>query len=136
MEPTDLTCAKCGTSWKLIKAGDGPIACPSCKAPVGEPPAQPVSPTPADAPPLVESPVPPNAPAPEPTVVTQRPRPADARSDHDDRFARSLRRRAADVEPRRRWHPLVTVGLILLLLLMVPVVLVALFFAVCAYSFG
>src|SRR6478752_1326850 len=28
MEPTDLTCDKCGTTWKLIKAGDGPVLCP------------------------------------------------------------------------------------------------------------
>ena len=38
MEPTDLTCPKCGTTWKLIKAGDSPpeelkkLAKQACKA--------------------------------------------------------------------------------------------------------
>jgi hypothetical protein len=32
MEPTNLTCVKCGKSWKLIKAGTAPVTCPHCKA--------------------------------------------------------------------------------------------------------
>src|SRR5262245_7707924 len=34
MEATDLTCAKCGATWKLIKASADRILCPYCNAPV------------------------------------------------------------------------------------------------------
>ena len=40
MEPTDLTCTQCGKSWKLIKAGAGPVTCPHCKAPLAAGPAE------------------------------------------------------------------------------------------------
>ena len=129
MGPTDLTCPKCGTSWKVIKPGDGPITCPSCKAVVGPGPAppdpQPVPPARAPAPAPVTSP-----------ATPARPRPAPDLTDADDPgIGTPSLGRMPDLAPRRRGrHPLVTVAIILLLLLLIPVALCSVLFAVCAFA--
>jgi hypothetical protein len=120
MDPIDLTCPKCGTAWKLVKAGDGPITCPNCRAPMeGSPPASaPVAPAPPAATP---------APAPAAPDV----------SDADDPGIGTVPRvhRPVPDVPRRGRHPLVTVAVILMILILVPLALVACLFAVCAVMF-
>ena len=126
MEPTELTCPGCGTSWKVIKAGDGPITCPNCKAVVG---AAPPPPTPA-------RPAAPPAPAAPPPPVP-RPRPATDLSDVDDPgIGAPVRSRIPDVPVERRGrHPLATVAIVLLIVMLVPVALFACLWAVCAAAF-
>jgi hypothetical protein len=136
MESTDLTCARCGTSWKVIKA-DGPITCPNCKAVVGDgAPAAP-PPNPIPPPPATPDPAPTSIPAPVRATAAPRPRPAADLSDADDPgIGAPPPLRIPDVEPaRRRWHPLLTVAVILGLILLVPVALVACLFAVCSVMF-
>jgi hypothetical protein len=127
MEGTDLTCPKCGTNWKLIKAGDGPITCPTCKAVVGP------GPSPADPQPVppVAGPVP--APVRAPGTPAS-PRPATDLTDADDPgIGGPSLGRIPDMAPRRRGrHPLVTVAIVLLLLFLIPVALCSVLFAVCA----
>jgi hypothetical protein len=127
MEPTSLTCPKCGKSWKLIKAGKGPVTCPHCKAPLGDAPAttEPVAPEPVAVP----------SPAATATISSPPPQPdvQDAddpglRADYDDR-----------PEPRRRtgMNPLLKAMIILLLLMIfVPVAIVILLLVVCAAIFA
>jgi len=126
MEPTDLTCPKCGTTWKLIKAGDGPITCPNCKATMEQGP--PVTPLTHPAPLAGTPPAPIATPAPAATAPDV--------SDVDDPGIGSPARARMPVPdvPRRR-HPLVTVAVVLLLILLVPLALVACLFAVCAVMF-
>jgi hypothetical protein len=131
MDPTDLTCPKCGTAWKVIKAADGPVTCPNCKAPVSAPAA--ATPTPAPA----------AEPAPPPPPVEASPSPAPARPavrHLPDSGDRELRRDYADSGgPRfpsgRRRHPLLVVLTVLLILfVLLPVAGIVLLFAVCAWS--
>jgi hypothetical protein len=132
MDPIDLTCPKCGTAWKLIKAGDGPVTCPNCKSAIdGEPTNShsPVSPPPTEG--RSANPVMATAPA------ADHPPSARDLSDADDPgigVPSRLRMPAPDL-PRRGRHPLVTVAVVLLLLLLVPLALVACLFAVCAVLF-
>jgi hypothetical protein len=133
MEGTDLTCPKCGTTWKLIKAGDGPIRCPNCKAVVG--------PGPTAASPAGPQPVPPvTGPAAAPVTASTAPaipRPAPDLTDADDPgIGAAPAGRMPDLTPPRRGrHPLVTVATILLLLLLVPLALCSVLFAVCTFMF-
>src|SRR5687768_16938712 len=138
MEPISLTCPKCQASWKLIKAGKGPITCPQCKAPLDAPPGEsgPTAPTPAaTASPAGEDPAPTPATLPQPVPgltpsaalppmsIPDTDDPGLA-SDFDDRF-----------EPARRTrtHPLLKVIIVILILtVLVPVAVVILFLAVCA----
>ncbi|HKA06678.1 MAG TPA: hypothetical protein VKD71_05425 [Gemmataceae bacterium] len=137
MEPIELTCAKCGKGWKLIKAGAGPVTCPHCKAPLGDPrvpaPAQPVSkePTPnAQAAAALAAPAATLDPTPATTtpVVSGGPGadvddPALA-ADFDDQFVQQR-------QPGK--HPLVRVIIILLaLFILVPLAVFLLFAIVCA----
>jgi len=122
MDPIDLTCPKCGAAWKLIKAGDGPVTCPNCKTPIGQgPAASPVAPA---APP---KPVP--TPAPGATV------PDVSDADDPGLVAPARARMPVPDIPRRGRHPLVTVAVVLLLILLIPLALVACLFAVCAVMF-
>jgi hypothetical protein len=134
MDPINLTCPKCGTGWKLIKAGDGPITCPNCKAPIDGSPSVPVpaAPAPVEIRPPLPAPVPT-----VPTVPAEPPRPAPDVSDADDPgigVPPRARFPVADV-PRRGRHPLVTVAVVLLIIILVPLALVACLFAVCAVMF-
>jgi hypothetical protein len=142
MEPTDLTCSTCGTAWKLIKAGDGPITCPHCKAPVEAPgagAALAATSAPAAAPPA-EPATPPPSPAPAESAPIQPTRAPEVSRlpDSDDR---DLRRDYEDqggppFPARRRRHPLLVVLVVLLILfVLLPVAGIVLLFAVCAYSF-
>jgi hypothetical protein len=136
MEPTDLTCAHCGTTWKVIKA-DGPITCPNCKAVVGGGAPAASVPNPIPSPPAMADPAPTAIPAPARATAAGRPRPAVDLSDADDPgIGAPPPLRIPDVGPvRRRWHPLVTVAVILGLIMLVPVALVACLFAVCSVMF-
>lgn len=122
MEPTDLTCPSCGSAWKVIKAPDGPIACPNCKAVVGQATAGAVAPQPA------------------PAIVTALPpdRPPAAVSDIDDPgVGVPARGKVPDLAPPRRGrNPLLTVAVVVLIVLLVPVALSVCLFAVCTASFG
>ncbi|HJZ90681.1 MAG TPA: hypothetical protein VKE40_07380 [Gemmataceae bacterium] len=129
MEVTPLTCAKCATSWKLIKAGKGPITCPHCKAPLDGPiPAAPAT-TAVAAPPTesaarVAAPAAVAAPPAEvPLAIAQSDDPG-LRADYDERME----------EPARRApHPLLRMSLILLLLItLTPVAAVIVLLVVCA----
>jgi len=145
MEPIDLTCAKCGKGWKLIKAGTGPATCPHCKAPLATPQvqaaAEPVSKesrpvdtaskpvaTAAAAKPAAASQL---TPVPTMSVADGRaPGPgADVddpalAADFDDQFVQQRR-------PGK--HPLVRVIIVLLLLfILVPLAVFVLFAIVCA----
>lgn len=127
MEGTDLTCGNCGAAWKVIKAGDGPLACPKCHAVVGPAPAG--------------GPAAPPPPAPTagdlgPPAATPLPRPAADDTD-DPGIGAPPPARMPDLSPPRRVrHPLVTVAVILLLLFLVPVALCSVLFAVCTFVFG
>jgi hypothetical protein len=142
MEPTDLTCSKCGTTWKLIKAGDGPITCPQCKAPIeGTATSAAVAATlaPPVASPTIPAPPPPS-PAPAESAPTRPPRAPEASRvpDSDDRDLRRdyEERGGPPFPPRRRRHPLLVVLIVLLILfVLLPVAGIVLLFAVCAYSF-
>lgn len=132
MDGTDLTCPNCGTSWKLIKAGDGPVTCPSCKAVVG--PAPPAGDQPSAL--ATGRPIPKPAAPPAPAVSPFPSGPGTAPNDADDPgIGAPPRGRMPDVAPRRGRHPLVTVAIILLLLLLVPVALCSVLWAVCAMAF-
>jgi hypothetical protein len=140
MEPIELTCAKCGKGWKLIKAGAGPVSCPHCKTPLGSPevqaPAEPISKEPKQ--------VATAAAAPAATAATAEPTPAATTSvlgltsagpaadvddpalaaDFDDQFVQQRR-------PGK--HPLVRVIIILLaLFILVPLAIFVMFAIVCA----
>jgi hypothetical protein len=120
MEPTPLNCPKCGASWKLVKAGKGPITCPKCKAVLGGPTV---------AAPMAGA---------VPSVVTLPPAsPVATISDIDDPGLRGgfITRPPEPVEPRRRTtNPLLRVIVILLLLLvLVPLAVIVLFVVVCAF---
>ena len=133
MEPVSLTCPRCAASWKVIKAGKGPITCPQCKATLDGPAA---SPAPADPAPQDREQTPPAAPAPPPgppplPAIGPVPLPPVAdvddpglHADYDDRHE----------PPRRRgMPPLLRVALILLILMiLVPLSLFVLFAVVCA----
>ncbi len=122
MDPIDLTCPKCGAAWKLVKAGDGPIACPKCKAPIG--PGSPAPPVAADDPPQ-----------PMATPAPALPVPEVSDADDPGLVAPAHARMPTPVVPRRGRHPLVTVAVVLLLILLIPLALVACLFAVCAVMF-
>jgi hypothetical protein len=116
MEPTPLTCPKCGASWKLVKAGKGAVRCPKCKAGLDGSPAR--QPAPPPAAPMPGSP------------------PPSEVSDVDDPglrggFASAL---PAPTPPvRRATNPFVRVLVILLLLvILVPLAALVLFTVVCA----
>jgi hypothetical protein len=138
MDPISLTCPKCAASWKLIKAGNGPVVCPKCNSPIGETAAaEPVvrlvgtslsEPAP---PPTTEPPAPAISPllglSPPPRTDTSDADDPGLRQDYDDRMM------APPVAQRRRMHPLLVVFLVLLtLFVLLPLALLALFFAVCA----
>jgi hypothetical protein len=115
MDPTPLTCPKCGASWKLVKAGKGPVTCPKCKAALdGSPVRRAVPAAPATT---------------SPSALT----PADV-SDIDDPGLRggfALPKPVA--EPRRPPNPLLRLLVILLLLVvLVPLAAIVLFAVVCA----
>jgi hypothetical protein len=131
MEPAAFKCAQCGTEWKVIKSGTGPIACPHCKAVQGH--SAPAS----DVPPI---PAPPRAaPGLPAATLTLAPAPLRLPADTSDADDPALRadyaegpRREVQLH-RRRSHPLLTVVVVLLILFVVtPVALVGLLFAVCA----
>ena len=126
MEPTDLTCGKCGKSWKLIKAGAGPVTCPHCKAPLDTSPVTPVAiGTPVTTKPATIAPS--NTPAKELT-----PSSLSSVSDSDDPGLRADYAER-DIRPRSGRNPLRRVILILVLLfVLVPVALFLLFLIVCA----
>ena len=132
MDPIDLTCPKCGTAWKLIKAGDGPITCPHCRAVIdqGTPAAPPAPPAEVRAPEPV-------APPPPSALAGERPAAPPEISDADDPgIGATLRASMPIPDTRRRGrHPLVTVAVVLLLMLLVPLALVACLFAVCTVMF-
>jgi hypothetical protein len=117
MEPTPLTCPKCGASWKLVKAGKGAVTCPKCKAPLDGKAVR----TPGRSDP------PPSAPAGAGP-------PAEV-SDVDDPGLRGgFTSRLPDPVPvRRQSNPLVRlVVTLLLLLILVPLAALVLFAVVCA----
>jgi len=150
MESTDLTCAKCAATWKLIKAGADRVMCPYCKAPVESmaPPATAES-NPAETTPLatvsppevaaVAVPEPPDhstpdipvAPTPEEPSI-----PATVRTfevpdtddpglvdDYDDRL---------DPRRRRGMNPVAkTILILILLIFLAPVALFIILFVVC-----
>ena len=132
MEPTDLTCPNCGATWKLIKAGDGPITCPKCHAVVGPAPGA------AESPPAQPQPAPPVA-SPDPVAATPpvalTPRPAADDADDPGIGTPSFGRMPDLTPPRRGRHPLVTVAVVLLLIFLVPVALCSVLFAVCSLAF-
>jgi len=150
MESTDLTCATCGASWKLIKAGTDPVVCPYCKAPVEiagvdrpseAKPKEALAPTTAaksvataPAPAATVEPVPP--PKEQPTSTAEEHSiPATVRvidvpdsmaDDYDDH-----------VEPRRRrgMNPVAkTILILLLLIFLAPVALFIILFVVCVIA--
>ena len=131
MDGTELTCPNCGATWKLIKAGDGPITCPKCHAVVGPPP---VAGTPAGE--ATPDPAP-SRPAPLVTASAP-PSPKPTADDVDDPGigAPPVGRMPELTAPRRGRHPLVTVAVVLLLLFLVPVALCSVLFAVCTLAFG
>jgi hypothetical protein len=132
MDGIDLTCERCGATWKLIKAGDGPVTCPKCHAVVGSTLA-------AGTPAGEATPAAPagNAARPAATAASPpSPRPAADDADDPGIGVPSLGR-MPDLTPTRRGrHPLVTVAIILLLLFLVPVALCSVLFAVCTFAFG
>ena len=133
MDPIDLTCPKCGTGWKLIKAGDAPITCPHCKAAIdqGKPATATVPPPPVEV--RASVPVAP----PSSAATGERPAAQTEISDADDPGIGAAPRASMPITdiPRRGRHPLVTVAVVLLLLILVPLALVACLFAVCAVIF-
>jgi hypothetical protein len=140
MDPISLTCPKCAASWKLIKAGKGPVVCPKCNSPIGETeaaePAAPQAGTPNSEPAPLLTPEPP-APSMPPLRGLSAPtmtETSDAddpglRRDYDDRMM------APPVPERRRMHPLLVVLMVLLILfVLLPLALLALFWAVCSFG--
>jgi hypothetical protein len=139
MEPTTLTCPKCAATWKLIKAGTGPITCPMCKAPLEgasasnpqpAPAADSAPPTPLPAAavdpviagPAVESAFAGMGHLPHVQLVQDADDPGGLKADFDD-------------EPRRRrgMHPLLkTLIILLILFILVPVAVFILLLVVCA----
>jgi|SRR5262245_7716965 len=135
MDPTRLTCPKCGAAWKVIKAGKGLVTCPQCKAaldaasPEAVPapklpearsptsttsPAVEPSPEPPPLPALSSVPLPPVADVDDPALV----------ADYDDRPT-----------PRRRngMAPLLKVAITLVaLMILVPLAFIILFLVACA----
>jgi hypothetical protein len=142
MEPRSITCPKCQTEWKIIKAGEGPIACPHCKAIVE--PAPEASPAVPTEPQTQSASIAPSAdalaieprvealldsgprPKPQPPAVEGVPAASESglKADYDDRD-RNYRRRP-------RMHPLL---LVFLLLILVPLAIFILFVVVCAVWF-
>jgi len=142
MQPTDLTCGKCGKSWKLIKAGAGAVTCPHCKEPLAaaatkrtaEPPVSPNAATTTGPGPAAVPPAPATPPAPDVPVLTGLSPLALAgtadtddpalQADYDDRFDRHRRPGA---------HPLAKVVIILLLFFVgLPVAMFIFLLIVCA----
>jgi hypothetical protein len=135
MEPTDLTCGKCGKSWKLIKAGSGAVTCPHCKEPLNAAPVAAKT-----EPPVASATIPASDPARAPETPPQPPplmgltpvslfsdRDTDdpaLQADYDDRF---------DKHRRSGSHPLAKVIVILLLVFIgLPVAVFILLLIVCA----
>lgn len=151
MEPMSLTCPNCNTSWKLIKAGEGPITCPNCKAVVDTSapaptipeviPAPPASTEAAATPPIAAPTEPVLAPAPQPIApmvalpkraVAPAPevRPTQQEvSDLDDPSFGADYDDRFEQRPRRRMHPLI---LVMLLVFLLPLAGCVLFGVVCA----
>lgn len=150
MESTDLTCTKCGATWKLIKASADQILCPYCNAPVviaatanpNEPkPAETAVSTPAQSivnseavPPASAEPVPPpqeqSTPPAEghsiPATVREFNVPDNLADDYDD-----------GVDPRRRrgMNPVAkTILILLMLIILAPVALFIILFVVCVIA--
>ena len=146
MESTDLTCAKCGATWKLIKASTEGAACPYCNAPIGAAHMEPAAPKPVEPPASVTPPAtePTSTPPPEATPlmptapVTEEPSiPATVRSfdvpdtddpglvdDYDDRL---------DPRRRRGLNPVAkTILILILLIFLAPVALFLMLLVVCA----
>jgi hypothetical protein len=112
MEVTPLTCPKCATSWKLIKAGTGPITCPHCKAPLDDGPIAATPATTTVATPAVSV----------PRAVPDGDEPG-LQADYDDKM---------EPPARRATHPLLRMSLILLLLMtLTPIALVIVLLVVC-----
>lgn len=146
MEPIDLTCAKCNTSWKLIKA-EGVIACPYCKAIVDSlvtsNTSQPVEPTPVGSESIpieakpAETAAAPMDPIPSMQASTPVALPADLVDDADDPGVRADYDDRHQAPRRSGMHPLLKVFIILLILfILVPLAVIVLFAVVCAVMFS
>jgi hypothetical protein len=137
MDPISLTCPKCAASWKLIKAGKGPVVCPKCNCPIGE--AEPAVPQSGTALPEPVTTPPPDSQV--PAIDAMRglsPLPMPEMSDADDPGLRrdyDDRLMAPPTSQRRRMHPLLVVLMVLLILfVLLPLALLALFWAVCSFG--
>ena len=135
MEPTDLTCGKCGKSWKLIKAGSGAVTCPHCKVPLSAAPAaEKAKPPAASAAPAAAAPTSqPDSPSQPPPLTGLTPVSLSSVGDTDDPALQ------ADFDDRfekgrpSRSHPLAKVIIILLLVFVgLPVAVFILLLIVCA----
>ena len=149
MESTDLTCAKCGATWKLIKASAEGAACPYCNASIGAAPAEPAASKPIEPLASVTPPTTEQAPTTPPEAaaaaaplastapVTEDPSiPATVRAfdvpdtddpglvdDYDDRL---------DPRRRRGMNPVAkTILILILLIFLAPVALFLILFVVC-----
>jgi len=121
----------------VIKAGDGPIACPHCKAAVETPagaPAAPPAAAPSEAPAATApGPAPVEASSVPAAPLGEIPRIPDSaegelRGDYEDQGGPAF-------PPRQRRHPLLVVLTVLLILfVLLPVALIVLFLAVCALA--
>jgi hypothetical protein len=127
MEPTDLTCQKCGKSWKLIKAGAGAVTCPHCQEPLNQ---APVGPTAVTSPAVATEPAPASPPSTPPSGLPQLSLSGFADTDDPGLRADYAER---DPQPRSGRNPLTRVILILVLLfLLVPVAVLILLLIVRA----
>lgn len=148
MEPQSLTCAKCGTSWKLVKAGTGPVVCPNCSAPISgipgkakstetkpaEPPVPASAPVATVEPPTPPTPAPPVVPPTEPTNVAI---PFSDFSDADDPGLKADYDDRPDGRRRSGMPPLLkTLIILLILMILLPLALFLLFAVVCAILFA
>ena len=152
MESTDLTCAKCAATWKLIKASADRVICPYCKAPFEST----ASPAPAESKPAettpiatisppevatVAVPVPPTqstpdipvAPSPEEPSIPATVRAFDVPDTDDPGLVDDY---DDQVDPRRRRHGMnpvaKTILILVLLIFLAPVALFIILLAVCA----
>jgi hypothetical protein len=140
MDPVSLSCPKCAATWKLIKAGTGPITCPMCKAPLD---GQPSADNPsldggrqATAAPATEAAT--QAP-PTPAPVAEPPFAGISQLTHvagiEDADDPGGLKADFDDQPRRRRgsHPLLkTLIILLILFILVPVAIFILLLVVCA----
>jgi hypothetical protein len=140
MDPVSLSCPKCAATWKLIKAGTGPIVCPMCKAPLDgqtsadKPTEDGAQQTPAAAPTDSASQAPPI-----PAAVSVPPFAGISQLTHvpglEDADDPGGLKADFDDQPRRRRgaHPLLkTLIILLILFILVPVAVLILLLVVCA----